>query len=271
MSDERESAATGLDRQGTENARRPSLNQIAPLTPHAWLRYDVIQRMLPPGVATVLEVGCGQGALGARLSTRYRYLGIEPDADSFGVAKGRFAQLGDLGRGEVRETTVESLPAEEKFDMVCAFEVLEHIDDDAGALKEWAQRLNPGGYLLISVPAHQSRYGPSDQVVGHFRRYEPAQLAAMVKELGLGDIDVREYGAPLGYALEGARNALGRRRLQKMNDVSFEERTGGSGRQFQPTNAAMGALAFYGTAPFRYMQRSFQHGTGVVLRARLAG
>lgn len=252
------------------SAGRLSLNQIAPLTPNAWLRYDVIQRMLPPGVATVLEVGCGQGAVGARLSTRFRYLGIEPDADSFRVAKGRFEHLGGLGQGEVRDVTVESLDASEKFDLVCAFEVLEHIEDDAGALKAWAQRLNPGGHLMLSVPAHQDRYGPSDQLVGHFRRYEPEQLAAMVRELGFGEIEVREYGAPLGYALEAGRNAIGRRRLQKMGEVSFEERTGGSGRLFQPTNAAMGALTLYGTAPFRYMQRGFQRGTGLVLRAKLA-
>ena len=274
MSDEIESAATGLDSQGTpnpESARRLSLNQIAPLTPNAWLRYDVIQRMLPAGIATVLEVGCGQGAVGARLSTRYRYLGIEPDTDSFRVAKGRFEHLGELGRGEVRDSTVESLDASEKFDLVCAFEVLEHIEDDAGALKQWAQRLNPGGWLLLSVPAHQSRYGASDQLVGHFRRYEPEQLSAMVGELGFGEVEIREYGAPLGYALEAGRNAVGRRRLQKMSDVSFEERTSGSGRLFQPTNPAMGALTLYGTAPFRYLQRGFQRGTGLVLRARLAG
>ena len=43
---------------------------VAPLTPNAWLRYDVIQRMLPPGVSDVLEVGCGQGGLGVRLAQR---------------------------------------------------------------------------------------------------------------------------------------------------------------------------------------------------------
>lgn len=250
-------------------ARRLSLNQIAPLTPNAWLRYDVIQRMLPPAVSTVLEVGCGQGALGARLSTRYRYLGIEPDADSFRVAQGRFAHLGSLGNGEVRSVTVESLDASAKFDLVCAFEVLEHIEDDAAALEQWARRLNPGGWLLLSVPAHQERYGASDQLVGHFRRYEPEQLSAMVGKLGFGEIEVREYGGPLGYALEAGRNAIGRRRLRRMGDVSFAERTGGSGRLFQPTNAAMGAATLYGTAPFRCLQRGFSRGTGLVLRARL--
>src|SRR6202034_4028879 len=66
-------------------AARPSadVDAVAPLAPNAWLRYDVVQRMLPPdGITDVLEIGCGQGAFGARLARRYRYLGVEPDKTS---------------------------------------------------------------------------------------------------------------------------------------------------------------------------------------------
>ena len=67
-------------------ATRPkvNVNAVAPLTPNAWLRYDVIRRMLPAGVTDVLEIGCGQGSLGARLAQRYRYVGVEPDQTSCG-------------------------------------------------------------------------------------------------------------------------------------------------------------------------------------------
>lgn len=270
MGDEIESAATELERPGGGNAASAQelpLNQLAPLTPNAWLRYDMIKRMLPPGVTSVLEVGCGQGALGARLSEQYeRYLGIEPDEGSFQVAQGRFAHL---RHGEVRSTHVESLDPAERFDLVCAFEVLEHIEDDATALKHWAERLNPGGWLLLSVPAHQRRYAAADQVVGHFRRYDPEHLSALVKQTGFEDIEVREYGAPLGYALEFGRNAIGRRKLKRMSGVSMEQRTGASGRLFQPSNAAVSALTRYGTSPFRYLQRALPHGPGLVLRAKL--
>jgi SAM-dependent methyltransferase len=250
-------------------AEAPSLDRLAPLTPNAWLRFDLVRRMIPPGVADVLEVGCGQGALGVRLAARYRYLGLEPDAESYAVAKQRIA-LG--GRGEVRDTLVESLGPEERFDLVCAFEVLEHIEDDAGALDAWAQRLRPGGWLLLSVPAHQRRFSAADELVGHFRRYDPDPMAALLRRAGFADIEIREYGMPLGYLLEAGRNAVGRRRLAATPRASMEQRTGTSGRLLQPRSAFQGAVTRWSTAPFRYVQRGFPHtGTGLVVRAKLPG
>ena len=112
--------------------------------------------MVPTGISDVLEIGCGQGAVGARLAQRYRYLGVEPDQASWAVASQRISAA---GRGEVRNIAVEDL-GDDQFDLICAFEVLEHIEDDAAALKEWTGRLRPHGWLLLSVPAHQHRYGP---------------------------------------------------------------------------------------------------------------
>ena len=222
MSNESESASAHIRAENSGDAAGVlSLNRLAPLTPNAWLRYDVIRRMLPPDAVTVLEVGCGQGALGARLSAQCRYVGIEPDPDSFKVAEGRFALL---AHGEVRPTTIESLQPDERFDLVCAFEVLEHIEDDAETLRKWASTLNPGGWLMLSVPAYQHRYAAADKVVGHYRRYDPADLASLVKEIGFEDIEVCEYGAPLGYVLEFGRNVIGRRKLKRMQGLSMEHR-----------------------------------------------
>jgi SAM-dependent methyltransferase/glycosyltransferase involved in cell wall biosynthesis len=246
---------------------RPGLE--APLTPNAWLRYDVVARMLPAGVRDVLEVGCGQGALGVRLAQRYDYLGLEPDPASCMVAERRIKAA---GRGEVRNIRVDAL-GPEQFDLVCAFEVLEHIDDDAAAVRQWAARLRPGGWLMLSVPAHQRRYGPADELVGHFRRYDPAALAALLAGCGLTDIEVRQYGFPLGYALEAGRNLIGRRRLAAAPARSVAELTAASGRLLQPASRARGAATRYGTAPFRALQRSFPGtgtGTGLVVLARLA-
>lgn len=269
MNSEFESAVAEFDLPRDKSAATAhgwSLNRLAPLAPNAWLRYDVIRRMMPPGATSVLEIGCGQGALGARLSGDYQYVGLEPDPVSCQVAKERFTHL---MRGEIRAADVESLDPAERFDVVCAFEVLEHIEDDTRALAQWATKLKPGGWLLLSVPAHQRRYAAWDRLVGHFRRYDPRELASLVEAAGFQDIEVREYGAPLGYALEFGRNAIGRRRLKQMSGLSMEQRTGASGRQCQPSNAVLCALTRFGTAPFCRLQRVLPHGTGLVLRAKL--
>ena len=71
---------------------------LAPLTANAWLRYELIKDMFPPGISDVLEVGCGQGALGTRLAQRFNYLGVEPDQVSFAVASKRIRAAGGRWR-----------------------------------------------------------------------------------------------------------------------------------------------------------------------------
>ncbi len=251
----------------TATRPRMNINAVAPLTPNAWLRYDVIRQVLPAGISDVLEIGCGQGSLGARLARHYRYVGVEPDQTSWAVAQRRITAT---GAGEVRNVAFDAL-GEEQFDLVCAFEVLEHIEDDATTLKEWAVRLRPGGWLLLSVPAHQRRYAPADDLAGHFRRYDPEALAALLASCGFTDIGIRQYGFPLGYLLEAGRNQIARRRLAASTGQSLADRTAGSGRLLQPSGGMTGALTRWGTAPFRVLQRAFPHtGTGLVALARLA-
>ena len=259
----------GMVSTSTATRSKANVNAVAPLTPNAWLRYDVITHILPAGVTDVLEIGCGQGSLGARLAQRYRYLGVEPDRTSWTVAQRRISAVGP--GGEVRNIPVDALGTE-RFDLVCAFEVLEHIEDDATTLKDWSVRLRAGGWLLLSVPAHQRRYGPADELAGHFRRYDPEALTALLASCGFTDIEIRQYGFPLGYLLEAARNQIGRRRLAASGTQSLAERTAGSGRLLQPSGGMIGATTRWGTAPFRVLQRAFPNtGTGLVALARLAG
>ncbi|QAY63362.1 methyltransferase domain-containing protein [Xylanimonas allomyrinae] len=238
---------------------------LPPLTPYARLRWDVASRLvaraLPAEGARVLEVGCGQGAVGVRLAQRHRYTGVELDGASLAAARGRAAAAGvdaTLVHGPL-----DSIDAS-GFDLVCAFEVVEHIEDDAAALAEWAARLRPGGLLLVSTPAWPSRFGAMDDAVGHFRRYEPVRLAALLAGAGLGDVGTRLYGMPLGYALEAVRNRIASRRLDVREDA-VADRTARSGRLFQPSTTVQGAVIAAGTWPFRLVQRAFpQHGTGLI-------
>lgn len=259
----------------TEGVTLPSL------TPNAWLRWDVVSRLLPPAAQTVLEIGCGQGSMGTRIAATTDYLGVEPDPASCAVAQSRIAAL---GRGEVRLGLMDDVVEPGRtFDLVCSFEVIEHIEDDVTALKGWVERVRPGGWVLLSTPAFAHRYGPSDAMVGHFRRYDPPVFGRLLRDAGLVDEQVIVYGAGLGNVLENARNVIGARRLRKagkpvpkgspagLDAATMAELTSGSGRLFQPP-AAAGTAVKYATAPFRALQRRFpERGTGLVALARRPG
>jgi len=241
---------------------------LPPLSPNGWLRWEVVSRLLPPGRLDVLEMGCGQGGFGARLAQRYRYLGVEPDAVSCTVARARVQAAG--GGGEVRQGDESAVAADELFDLVVAFEVIEHIEDDAGALAAWASHLRPGGWLLLSTPAWQKRFGPADEMVGHFRRYDPPVLRSRLAGAGLTDVELVHFGAPLGYVLEAGRNAVGKRRLASPeSSASMAERSEASGRTLQPSTSWTATAARLGTLPFRKLQNAFPGtGPGLVARAR---
>jgi len=70
------------------------------------------------------------------------------------------------------------------FDFVCAFDIVEHVEDDDGALAELARVAAPGAPLLLSVPLHESAWTPFDDFVGHRRRYAPGDIAAKLARAG---------------------------------------------------------------------------------------
>jgi SAM-dependent methyltransferase len=95
----------------------------------------------------------------------------------------RFCTEKDLA--PVQKGDINALPfADETFDLVLATDIIEHVDDDIGALCELNRALKPGGHLLITVPAFPSLWGLQDKASHHKRRYRLRGLKAKVEAVG---------------------------------------------------------------------------------------
>jgi SAM-dependent methyltransferase len=258
------SPAPSAEAPTTDGPSAPPTRSRPVLTTNAWLRFDGIRHGL--GIAqptTVLEIGAGEGALGAWLAPQYDYTGVELDAVSRATARERLARA---GRGQIVEQLSDV--GDRRYDLVCAFEVLEHIKDDGEALEQWREYVRPGGWLLLSVPAHQAQYALFDELVGHYRRYDRVDFTALLEKSGFQVVRLSCHGAGLGQVLETGRNLVARR---ANGTGTPEERTSSSGRLMQTkgkvTEVAFATIA----APGRVVQRPFASrdiGTGYVMLAR---
>jgi SAM-dependent methyltransferase len=101
-----------------------------------------------------------------------------------------------LGRGAcAMAARISRLPfADGGFDLVCALDILEHVDDDDAALSEISRVTSAGATVLLSAPLHASRWTAFDDFVGHRRRYEPEALREKLARHGLSIQHSAIYG-----------------------------------------------------------------------------
>jgi SAM-dependent methyltransferase len=89
--------------------------------------------------------------------------------------------------------------APQSLDFLFSYNVLEHIEDDAGVVKAFHRALKPGAPLLVYVPAFTVLYGPMDRAVGHVRRYRRNGLIDLVESAGFA-VDACHYCDSMGFA-----------------------------------------------------------------------
>jgi SAM-dependent methyltransferase len=129
-----------------------------------------------------------------------------------GIALARERGLAVL-RGDAR-----SLPiADQSLDLVVAFDVLEHIDDDSTALAEMVRVLKPEGYLVVAVPAGMDLWSAHDDAVGHVRRYSAEGLAELAAGAGLEVRRLRSWNVLLRRVAAARRRRLSGSHLGEMS------------------------------------------------------
>ena len=171
-----------------------------------------IGRLGLPANARVLEAGCGTGGNLAMLQQFGQVSAIEPDGPSRAYAA-------DRSGADVREGWLPNgLPdfvqdGTGPFDMVCAFDVVEHVDDDAGAVTALAGLLKPGGKLVVTVPAYAWMWSAHDAAHHHKRRYVRRQVRELIEAAGLKARRVTHFNTllfPPIAAVRVAKTALRR-------------------------------------------------------------
>lgn len=159
---------------------------------HWWLstRLQYVEKSLElcPREASVIEFGCGTGQNIYYLRKKYpqasrikQIKGVDPalpeNFDSSWVSEG------DVITSKYPEET-------EKFDLLLATDVVEHIEKDVEILREWQTYLKPGAIILITVPAFQFLWSYQDVFLEHYRRYTKSHLRNVAESAGLQTVKI---------------------------------------------------------------------------------
>jgi SAM-dependent methyltransferase len=134
----------------------------------------------------VLEVGCGMGNFARHLVDRQLYIGTDISQESVAYVQEEYQRCDNM-RAMVADVTSESFRQMfvNNIDTVFSLNVFEHIEDDFGALRNVVSILQPGGTVVLIVPAHQRLYGTIDRAIGHYRRYDKDRMSKLFESAGL--------------------------------------------------------------------------------------
>jgi len=168
----------------------------------------------------VLEVGAGIGNFTRWIARRAeRVMVAEPDA-SMAEEVERLSPP----NVEVRASMLEMLDVgERRFDAAVMINVLEHIEDEAAALRAVRSLLRPGGRLCLFVPAHMALFGSLDKRYGHLRRYRRDDVAAQLADVGF-EVELCRYFNVIGALGWWAVGRVARRPRLSVGSVRLSER-----------------------------------------------
>jgi len=160
----------------------------------------------------ILDIGCGTGGMIPVLSPFGRVTGIDPSEDAVRYSRERYGEAAEF----LRVDFPREIPPGEGHDLVTLFDVLEHLDDDAEALRRAAGLLREGGRMVLTVPAHRFLWSSHDEINRHRRRYARRELRDRILHAGLEIRRLTYFNTFLFPLVWGAR--LVRRRLALQGD-----------------------------------------------------
>jgi SAM-dependent methyltransferase len=166
----------------------------------------LLDRYLPPSTVPrrILEVGCGNGGNLALLAAYGSVFAVEKDDGA--RERAALRRIGTVERGWLPD----ALPfAGDSFDVIAALDVLEHLEDDAAAVRALRDRLSERGMLIVTVPAFQWLWSEHDVLSQHVRRYTRQRFAMLLRHAGLNVLYCGYFNSLL-FPFAVANIALGR-------------------------------------------------------------
>jgi SAM-dependent methyltransferase len=198
----------------------------------------VVETVLPPGRSrVVLDLGCGVGATAPAFHPDYSYIAYEPSQVAVDFARATYPGV------EFRVGTAASAADDlSRADVVLLTDVIEHVEDDRGLLRDALTPMRHGSWLLVTVPAGMELWSPHDVALGHYRRYDTDSLLEVCS------------GLPARVAMISCFNArlYGPVRVVRWLTSRFRRAAGHGGTDFSippaPVNALLNRI-FAGEAP----------------------
>jgi SAM-dependent methyltransferase len=189
----------------------------------------LLEGMALPASGDILEAGCGTGGNLGTLARHGRIAAFDPHIDALSFARTRHPGV------EIRQGSLPgALPYEAaSFDLVAALDVLEHVDSDEESARALVDLVKPGGWILVTVPAHQALWGSHDRRLHHQRRYGRKQLLRLFEHPDLELIRSTPFNfvlSPIALVYRVAERMLGL-------DLGNQERI-----PWRPVNVGLGAL-----------------------------
>lgn len=183
----------------------------------------------------MLDVGCGTGRMLSFLERWGEVQGVDADAAAVDYSHQR-------GHHNVQQLHGSTLPFDDQsFDLVSAFDVLEHIDDDRGTAREMVRVLRPGGTVVVTVPAYMALWGAQDEISHHKRRYSRPQLHQLLSGAGLTVRRLSSFNTILFPPIAAIR--LGRRLIPQSRELRSDFTMTEPGRTNEILVRAMGSEA----------------------------
>lgn len=135
-----------------------------------------IQRLRPLHASDLLaDCGAGTGLFASEMTESCRVLAIDDFEESLAIARR------NLGPERVRKGSCTQLPLDnESVDVLTALDVIEHVQEDRAAVREFARVVRPGGLVIITVPALMMLWSDWDVALHHFRRYTRRTLLDVI-------------------------------------------------------------------------------------------